>query len=136
MKSGIIGNARPCFNCLKMMQDIGINKVYYSTGIGNEIVYEYVKDMISIQSSSITRHYHFIKKNIEYNNLEETNYYENLIKKIFPKKIKEDNLFYFLEYNFKNVLPTYTYLITNTNNIKNIIIYNDKNKMIVNASII
>jgi predicted phage terminase large subunit-like protein len=29
-KMGDIGNARPCHNCLKMMKDIGIKKVFYS----------------------------------------------------------------------------------------------------------
>ena len=54
-KIGEIGNARPCHNCLKMMKDIGIKKVFYSTGEGDKIVCEHVRNMVSIQSSSVTR---------------------------------------------------------------------------------
>lgn len=132
MKCGVTGNARPCFNCLKMMKDIGINKVYYSTGNGYEIISESVKDMVSIQSSAIMRLYDSIRDDICITNI----YFENLIKKLFPKKIKENNLFYFLKYNLKNLLPSYTYIITNLPNLKIIIIYNDKNQIVINSEII
>ena len=56
MKDGSTANARPCFNCLKMMKDVGINKVYYSTGTDESLVSENVKNMVSIQSSTITRY--------------------------------------------------------------------------------
>lgn len=131
MKCGGIGNARPCVNCLKMMQDIGIKKVYYSSGKGNEIINENVKNMVSIQISSVSRYCNNLETDMKKNN-----YLENLIKKVFPKKIKENNLFYFLEYNFKNVLPDYSYSITSINKLKIIVIYDDKNKLVTNSEII
>ena len=48
---GELKNARPCHNCLIMMKNIKINKVYYS--VDNNIICEKVKNMISIQSSSV-----------------------------------------------------------------------------------
>jgi len=118
IKNNIMGNARPCKNCLDMMKDLNVNKVYYSTGIGDEIICESIKNMISIQISK----YLIIKK---------LNYFENLFKKIFPPKIKQENLLYFINYNFKNVLPECSYIIKNK-----IIIFYDKNKKILLESII
>lgn len=109
-RRGIIGNARPCFNCLKMMKDLNVNKVYYSTGINNDIICESVKNMVSIQSSTINT-----------NNMSKEMFFENLIKKLFPKYIKQINLDYFLKYNLINVLPKCNCIIKNNN----IIFYNN-----------
>ena len=125
------GNARPCQNCLEMMKDLNINKVYYTTGNGDEIIFESVKNMISIQTSSIKK-YLLALSNIVIKN---TNYFENLLIKKFPPKIKKENLLYFIEYNFKNVLPECSYIIKNDNNNKIIIFYN-KNKQYLLQSII
>ena len=131
MKDGSTANARPCFNCLKMMKDIGINKVYYSTGTNECLVAENVKNMVSIQSSTVTRHFYNITNNTEDDSREV--YFENLMKKLFPKEIKEKNLKYFLEHNFKNVLPEYNFNIKK-NNI--IIFYNKDKEPILIANII
>ena len=128
-KNGTIDNARPCYNCLQMMKDIGINKVYYSSGCDNSIICEDVKDMVSIQSSSVTRYFSVLKNTI-YN--DRNIYYEDLIKAHFPNIIKKLNLNYFLEYNFKNILPEYKFKINNDK----IIFYNKNNKEILCASII
>jgi len=128
-KNGNIDNARPCHNCLKMMKDIGINKVYYSTGYENNIICENVKHMVSIQSSSVTRYFSTIKNNI-YN--DQNIYYEDLIKSYFPNLIKKSNLNYFLEYNFKNILPDHNFKISNDT----IIFYNKNNEILLCANII
>lgn len=132
MKDGSTANARPCFNCLKMMKDIGINKVYYSTGTDESLVSENVKNMVSIQSSTITRYFYSINNKLDDNNSKEL-YFENLMIKLFPKEIKQKNLKYFLEHNFKNVLPEYNFNIEK-NNI--IIFYNKYKKQILIANII
>jgi uncharacterized CHY-type Zn-finger protein len=103
-KSGTISNARPCYNCLNMMKDIGIKKVYYSTGNNDELICEHIKNMISIQVSIA-----FLNMNKLKNNNNE--YYNYLLKKEFPKSIKNINLQYFINYNLKNVLPNYKVII-------------------------
>jgi len=128
IKNGTIGNARPCQNCLNMMKDLNINKVYYSTGNGDEIICETIKHMISIQTSSVTKY--LLNKN------NDLNYYENLLIKIFPSKIKEKNLLYFLEYNYKNVLLNCSYIIKNENFNKIIIFYNKNNEYLISSIII
>lgn len=118
-------NARPCQNCLEMMKDLNVNKVYYSTGNGDEIICESVKNMISIQLSK----YLLVLTN------KNPDYFENLLIKKFPSEIKEKNLLYFIEHNFKNVLPDCSYVIQYKNNNKIIIFYN-KNKKYLLESII
>ena len=44
-------NSRPCSCCVRMMQDIGIRRVYYSTGQDDEIIYEMVSEMVSTHVS-------------------------------------------------------------------------------------
>ena len=88
-KMGEIGNARPCHNCLKMMKDIGIKKVFYSTGEDENIVCEHVRNMVSIQSSSVTRFLN--SKSRDYDT-----YYKNLLLELFPPQIKNENLFRFI----------------------------------------
>ena len=131
-RNGIMSNARPCQNCLEMMKDLNINKVYYSTGNGDEIICESVKDMISIQISSVTKYILALSNVI----IKNSNYFENLLINKFPSKIKEENLLYFIEYNFKNVLRDCSYIIKNENNNKIIIFYNKDNKYLLQSIII
>lgn len=126
-KDGIVGNSRPCYNCLNMMKDIGIHKIYYTTGILNEIICERVKDMISIQSSAVTKL--IDTQNTKFNKEE---YYYNLLKKFIPNKIKYTNLKYFIDYNFKNIFSNYKIIIDKNN----IYIYNKNNDIILKAIII
>jgi deoxycytidylate deaminase len=118
-KNGKLSNARPCINCLKMMKNIGIKKVYYTSGNNDELICENVKDMISIQVSYIN----FYIKDTEIN---KKIYFENLIKNNFPKYIKEKNLEYFINYNFINIFPNY---IIKYN--KNIVSFLDLNNIII-----
>ena len=75
-----------------MMQDIGVNKVYYSTGGNENMVCELVKNMVSIQVSSAL-------KNVITQKNKNANYFETLFTKLFPKNIKKSNLDYFIKYN-------------------------------------
>lgn len=123
-KDGLTGNARPCFNCLKMMKDIGIHKIYYSTGCNEGIICEKIIDMISIQVAFVTRLFNCINNEYEI-------FFEKLIKNEFPKKIKRTNLKFFIEYNFVNIFPEYSYKI-----IGNKITFYNKNNQILLSSII
>lgn len=106
-KYGTTSNARPCNNCLNIMKQSGIRKVYYSVE-NNTIVCENVQNMISIHKSSITRMLEGIDGNPE-------SYYEALIKKYFPPIVRKFNLKNFINYNLNNVLPRHKVLIANIN---------------------
>lgn len=127
---GETANARPCYNCLNMMKSIGIKKVFYSTDTNEEIISENVNNMISIQASSVTRLIE--SKKTSYVNRE--TYYETLLKKQFPEKVKQKNLNFFVNHNFKNIFPNYNVKIDNKNNI--VIISDDNNKKILQSKII
>lgn len=101
-KNNNICSSRPCYNCLKMMQQLFINKVYYTDDNGN-LIMEKIKHMISIQSSAVVR---FInnKSNIEY-----TEYLLNNI----PTYSKLKNIYYFIKYNVNELLPSYICKISN-----------------------
>jgi hypothetical protein len=119
-------NARPCYNCLDMLNACNIKKIYYSTEDG--IKCENVSNMVSINASAITRliektHYNAPENDIEY--------YTNILLKKFPKRIKLNNLEYFLKYNFKNVLPNFKCKIEKNK----IIFYNQDNKLILISNI-
>ncbi len=132
-KSGSTCNARPCHNCLDMMKAVGIRKVYYSIS-PDEIICENVKDMISIQASSVAKHIATINGN--FTNEEPSKYYESLLLKYFPKTIRQHNLKSFITYNFNNVLPTYKAVFDNKNNFTIVIIYNSKNQIITSAHVL
>ena len=85
-----LANARPCHKCLKMLQDIGFNKIYYS--MDNTIYSEKINDMISINCSSYARKLDHIYYNKPNNIIE---YYINIISKL-PKKVKKQNAEYFI----------------------------------------
>jgi hypothetical protein len=87
-KEGKTCNSRPCHNCLNMMKAVGIRRVYYSVG-PDIVICENVKDMISIQSSSVDRYLHEQIHN-EYN--DRNTYYEKLLIKYFPTSIRKYNL--------------------------------------------
>jgi hypothetical protein len=124
-KMGDIGNARPCHNCLKMMKDIGIKKVFYSTGEDENIVCEHVRNMVSIQSSSVTRFLN--SKSRDYDT-----YYKNLLLELFPPQIKNENLLYFINYNLKLIFPNYQV------NIKTgyVFILDDSNMILIKSQLI
>lgn len=88
-------NSRPCYNCLKMMQDIEIQNVFYSTG-SNGLICERVKDMISIQSSHASRLLYCSKYKIQ---MTDSDCCEKILKSSFPNNVKRYNLSLFLRNN-------------------------------------
>ena len=94
-RTGIMGNARPCRNCVKMMKNLGIRRIYYSSGFGDEIMNENIEDIISIQDSSAIRYFSRIKLNYPLNDID---YYKLVINKYFPEKIKKESLDNFITY--------------------------------------
>jgi len=118
-------NARPCYNCLLTMQKMGIRRVYYSVS-SIDIVYENVKDMISIQITSYNRLISNFNKSLGI-----SKYYESILLNIFPQEIKLSNLMKFIQYNFYNVLPQYKIIIDN-----NKVIIIDSNDNIIKTSLI
>jgi deoxycytidylate deaminase len=108
-----LGNARPCYKCTLMMQNIGINKVYYS--MDNTIYCEKVRSMISVNVSPSWKQMEIIN----YANI--NNYIRSMINKM-PKIIKATNAEYFLkhitnEINNCNYELTSDYLKMYSNNI-------------------
>jgi hypothetical protein len=126
-KEGHSANSRPCYNCLNMMKNIGIKKVYYTTDNENELVSEHVKDMISIQVSSVTKLLDTINK--DHNN---EVYYNKLLKTYFPETIKQQNLEYFINHNFKNIFPNYRVHVKNSK----VYIYNENDKIVIESFIL
>ena len=109
------------------MKNIGIKKVYYTTDNENELVSEHVKDMISIQVSSVTKLLDTINK--DHNN---EVYYNKLLKTYFPETIKQQNLEYFINHNFKNIFPNYRVLVKNSK----VYIYNENDKIVIESFIL
>jgi deoxycytidylate deaminase len=121
-KSGNICNARPCYNCVNMMKSVGIRKVYYSIN-EDELVCEKVKDMISIQASSLTQEVIDKVLNTQV-------YYDKLLRLYFPSIVKKHNLDLFITYNI-HLLPHYT--VVEKDSV--VYIMND-NQVILKASIL
>lgn len=128
-KNGDLCNARPCYKCLNFMKLVNINKVYYSIS-SDKIISENVKNMISIQSSNLTRTLDlFTNDNISL-------YYEKLLIEYFPSSIQKYNLYIFIEYNLKILLPDYKIKIYNNKKKTFIEIINKNNIKIIEAQVI
>lgn len=100
-----LGNARPCYKCTMMLQNIGINKVYYS--MDNKLYCEKVKNMVSINVSSSWKQIEII--NYDNNTLD---YYRSIINKM-PKIIKYTNAQLFLTH-IKHEINGCRYKLLNT----------------------
>ena len=123
-KNNDLCNARPCMNCLSEMKKNGFKHVYYS--IDNQtIIREKITDMVSIQISHALR----LKMNITYDTLDI--YYENTIKKFFPKQIRKENMYKFIKYSLTNILPLSKVVISNK-----YMTINNNNKHIISSIII
>lgn len=131
-KTGEICNSRPCHNCLNMMKCVGIRRVYYSVS-PDLVICENVKDMISIQSSSVDKHIDLLNST-DYK--DHNSYYESLLLKYFPKIIRKYNLENFIKYNLSNLLPNYKVMIESINNQKFVWIINNNNKEIIKSMLI
>lgn len=88
-------NSRPCYNCLKMMQDIEIKNIFYTTS-SSGFICERVQDMISIQSSHITRLLYCRKYKIQ---MTDSDCREKILKSYFPIRVKRYNLSLFIHNN-------------------------------------
>jgi hypothetical protein len=132
-KMGSPCNARPCYNCLDMMKAVGIRKVYYSIG-PDEIVCENVKDMISIQASSVAKHIAKLNGNCTVDN--PNKFYENLLLKYFPKIVRKHNLESFIAHNFTYVLPTYRAVLNRKSEVSLVIIYDSTDRIIASAHVV
>lgn len=120
-------NARPCYMCLELLKSLNFRYVYYSIS-PTEIIRERVRDMISIDASSVTRHLDIVHNRLYNNNT----YYRDLLVNYFPDYTTLYNLNCFITYNLQNLLPTYKVKIINNS----VIILDDKNITVVKAIII
>lgn len=128
-KSGSACNARPCYNCLNLMKVVGIRKIFYTVSEG-EVICESVKNMVSIQSSSVSKYIEKLNGNLLVDTPEQ--YYEDLLLKYFPKQIKKKNLYNFINYNLINVLPNYSVVEKN----HTVYIFNSNKHIILTSEII
>lgn len=126
--------SRPCCYCLDMMKAVDIRRVYY-VDHNKKIVFEYVRDMISIHMSSVSRHIHSIN---DHNTYIKTNtiFFNKLLKTYFPVAIKRTNFNSFVQNNLLMVLPNHTYIIKTENNINIVIILDSNNIEIIKSILI
>lgn len=124
-------NSRPCFNCLAMMKSVGIRKVHYTDNNG-DIVSETVKDMFSIQSSSVTRFIHQLSNETRITNVQ---YFEGLLKELLPSSIRKTNFEQFVKHNMSNVLPKHTYVIENSSGKSIVTIFNSSNIKVISTNL-
>ena len=124
-------NSRPCFNCLAMMKSVGIRKVHYTDNNG-DIVSETVKDMFSIQSSSVTRFIHQLSNETRITNVQ---YFEGLLKELLPSSIRKTNFEQFVKHNMSNVLPKHTYVIENSSGKTIVTIFNSSNIKVASTNL-
>lgn len=109
-RNGCLANARPCRKCVRMMKDLRVKKVFYSSGKDSEIVCENVRDIFSIQDSSSGRHFSRIEFNLPKNDIE---YYKYILERDSPKELKKVNLDYFIRFNLTYLLPNCNIKISN-----------------------
>jgi len=125
-------NARPCHNCLNMMKVVGIRKVYYSVS-ADLVICENVKDMISIQSSSVDKHLDQINSTFY---KDHNSYYECLLKKYFPSIIRKHNLDNFIQYNLSHLLPEHRVKIKTNNSTTYVWITDIYDNQIIKATVV
>jgi deoxycytidylate deaminase len=131
-KLGEICNSRPCHNCLNMMKSVGIRRVYYSVG-SEMVICENVKDMISIQSSSVDKYLELLNHS-DYK--DHNTYYENLLIKYFPSSIRKYNLDNFILYNLSHLLPKHRVVIQTNNLTTYVWITDSQDKEIIKATVL
>lgn len=89
---GELVNARPCHKCTLMLKNLGLNKVYYS--MDNMIYEERIRDMISMNTSSLWKNVDRIQHSAPTNNIE---YYKRVLKQM-PNTTKRKNIEYFTKH--------------------------------------
>jgi len=127
-----MGNSRPCYNCLNMMKAIGIRKVHYNDNNGI-IISETVKNMVSIQSSSVTRFMGQFSNDTKTTNIL---YFEKLLKELLPSSIRLINFENFVKHNMLNVLPKYTYTFENLKGKTIVTIFNSDSVKVISTNIV
>jgi hypothetical protein len=114
-----------------MMKSVGIRKVHYTDNNG-DIVSETVKDMFSIQSSSVTR---FINQLNSEKRITNVQYFEGLLKELLPTSIRKTNFEQFVKHNMSNVLPKHTYVVENSSGKTIVTIFNSRNIKVVSTNL-
>ncbi len=117
-----------------MMKAVGIRRVHYSVS-PTELVCENVKDMISIQASSVSKHVEKLNGNCMVDENPDT-FYESLLKKNFPPTVKRYNLDSFIRHNLINVLPTYKVTIKGKDGNQIVWILDSNEQVVIKASVI
>ncbi len=115
------------------MKAVGIRRVYYSVS-PTEMVCENVKDMISIQASTVSKHVE--KVNGRCTDIDDDNpdkFYEYLLKKNFPPVIKRYNLDSFIQHNLRNDLPNYKVKIEGGKEKQIVCILNSSGQIVIKA---
>lgn len=88
------------------MKNLGVRRVYYSSGFGNEIKFEVVENMVSIQDSSSSKRFCRIKYNYP---VDDIDYYKLLMNMHLPNVIKKENLENFIKYYLKESITTLSF---------------------------
>ena len=119
------------------MKAVGIRRVNYTDDTGN-VVTENVRDMVSIQASSVTRFIHHLKTSDDPDKEPGDNheYFEKLLKDLFPATVKRYNFYNFMKHNFKNVLPDYTYSIESKDGKEVVMIYSPKSELVTSSTLL
>lgn len=118
-------NSRPCYMCLEMMKAVGIRRVYYSDDFG-KIIYENIRDMISIHTSNVMMKYDsFNKKNL--NEQDKKDYWDRVIKNNIPSILKESSFNNFMNHDLNIIKSNYKLIIIKIDDVKKVDIINMKN---------
>jgi hypothetical protein len=131
-------NARPCHHCLEMMRSLGFREVHYSSDNGM-IITEKIGHMVSVHASHVTIKLEYIQKNKEIminddvdRMIDKQSYYDNLIKKEVPDKVRQINFCHFIEHNLKKLAAKYKVVETK----HNVLIINHRNIIVKTILII
>lgn len=116
------------------MRAVGIRRVYY-TGIDGTLVHEKIKDMVSIEASSVTRHIEDIGIDDKTKN-NDRHFFERLLKTLFPSAVKRNNFDNFIKHNLNHVLPTHRYEIYNKHGTQFVMILSPESNVLISAKLI
>ena len=139
-------NARPCKLCLKLMTDIGIKRVSYSSGVENEIITEKVSNMISIfitigsKISYLYQNHNLTKKTIRYklNEFYPEEYYIDNLESNIPNKVNYNSFSYFINHDLHLKIPSYKIinLYDKKKSLFNLKIFDNSNNLVLEKKLI
>ena len=108
--------SRPCSKCVKFMQDIKVNKVFYSTGNSDEMVGEKIKNMISNHVSFGNKVTDHVRKtgniNVSYNPHKLLDHWFSTVPKLFTYQNKK----YFIKLLHMDLISSYPNSTVTVNN--------------------